>query len=98
MLTTPDSLLKYLTDVTDLRLPDGHFIDGTYQAARSGRTMQSEDPGRGEAFADFARGDGDDIADAVSSSRKAFAVWRRTPPAERGRILARTAELIRRNS
>jgi len=98
MLTTPDSLLKYLADVTDLLLPDGHFIDGTYQAARSGRTMQSEDPGRGETFADFARGDADDIADAVSSSRKAFAVWRRTPPAERGRILARTAELIRRNS
>lgn len=98
MLTTPDSLLKYLTDATDLRLPDGHFIDGAYQAARTGRVMQSEDPGRGEAFADFARGDADDIADAVSSSRKAFAIWRKTPPAERGRILARTAELIRRNS
>ena len=41
MLTTPDSLLKYVTDVTDLRLPDGHFIDGTYQAARSGRTSSA---------------------------------------------------------
>ena len=98
MLTTPDSLLKYLTDASDLRLPDGHFIDGTYQASRAGCSMQSEDPGRGEAFADFARGDADDVADAVSSSRKAFALWRKTPPAERGRILARTAELIRRNS
>ena len=98
MLTTPDSLLKYLTDATDLRLPDGHFIEGPYQPARAGRTMQSEDPGRGEAFADFARGDADDIADAVSSSRKAFAQWRRTPAAERGRILARMAELIRRNA
>ncbi len=98
MLTKPDSLLKYLTDASDLRLPDGHFIDGTYQSARAGHSMQSEDPGRGEAFADFARGDADDVADAVKSSRHALALWRRTPPAERGRILARTAELIRRNS
>ncbi|MEM5470228.1 aldehyde dehydrogenase family protein [Hoeflea sp. AS60] len=98
MLTQPDSLLKYLTDAKDLGLPQGHFIDGEFKAARSGRTMHSEDPGRGEAFANFARGDADDIADAVSSSRKALAVWRKTPPAERGRVLARTAELIRRNS
>ncbi|WP_417435454.1 aldehyde dehydrogenase family protein [Hoeflea sp.] len=99
MLTQPDSLLKYIEDASGLRLPDGHFIDGGFRAPRAGRSMQSEDPGRGEAFADFARGDADDVADAVASSRRAFnAVWRRTPPAERGRILARTADLIRRNT
>jgi len=98
MLTQSDSLLKYLTDAAELRLPEGHFIDGEFRSSRSGRLMQSEDPGRGEAFASFARGDADDVADAVSSSRRAFTAWRRTPPAERGRILARTAELIRRNT
>ncbi|MDF1609273.1 aldehyde dehydrogenase family protein [Hoeflea sp. YIM 152468] len=98
MLTQPDGLLKYLTDASSLRLPQGHFIDGEFRRSRSGRSMQSEDPGRGEAFADFARGDADDIADAVSSSRKGFAVWRRTPPADRGRVLNRTAELIRQNA
>lgn len=99
MLAQPDSLLKYIEDASGLRLPDGHFIDGAYCGARTGRSMQSEDPGTGRAFAEFARGDADDTADAVSSSRKAFdTVWRRTPPAERGRILARTAELIRRNA
>lgn len=99
MLTQPDSLLRYMQDASGLGLPDGHFIDGGFRAPRVGRSMQSEDPGRGEAFADFARGDADDVADAVASSRRAFSSgWRRTPPAERGRILARTAELIRRNS
>jgi aldehyde dehydrogenase (NAD+) len=98
MLTRPDSLLAYINDAGGLRLPQGHFIDGEFRPPRAGRSMPSEDPGRGESFADFARGDVDDVADAVSSSRKAFALWRRTPPAERGRILARTAELIRRNS
>jgi aldehyde dehydrogenase (NAD+) len=98
MLTRPDSLLAYINDAGGLRLPQGHFIDGEFRAPRAGRSMPSEDPGRGESFADFARGDVDDVADAVSSSRKAFALWRRTPPAERGRILAHTAELIRRNS
>lgn len=98
MLTRPDSLLAYINDASGLRLPAGHFIDGGFRAPRAGRSMPSEDPGRGESFADFARGDVDDVVDAVSSARKAFALWRRTPPAERGRILARTAELIRRNS
>lgn len=99
MLTQPDSLLRYMQDASGLGLPDGHFIDGGFRAPRAGRSMQSEDPGRGEAFAEFARGDAGDVADAVASSRRAFSSgWRRTPPAERGRILARTAELIRRNS
>lgn len=99
MLTQPDSLLRYIEDASGLDLPQGHFIDGGFRAPRAGRSMQSEDPGQGEAFAEFARGDAEDVADAVASSRQAFSSgWRRTPPAERGRILARTAELIRRNS
>lgn len=99
MLTPPDNLLEYLTDARKLRLPEGHFIDGEFRGSRSGRSMQSEDPGKGEAFADFTRGDADDVADAVSSSRRAFdTVWRRMTPAERGRILARTAELIRQSA
>lgn len=92
-------LRRFIGDASELGLPTGHFIDGAFRAARSGRLMASEDPGTGEPFAEFARGDAGDVADAVESSRQAFArTWRRTPPAERGRILARAAGLIRQNS
>ncbi|WP_420349397.1 aldehyde dehydrogenase family protein [Pelagibius sp.] len=80
-------------------LPQGHFIDGAYSVAASGRVMQSLDPGRAEAFAEFARGDAADVDAAVASARRAFeTVWRDTPAAERGRILYRAAELIRENA
>ncbi|GAB4359581.1 MAG: aldehyde dehydrogenase family protein [Kiloniellaceae bacterium] len=77
-------------------LPCGHFIDGAFCPAASGRTMESFDPGRAEAFAAFARGDAGDVNAAVDSARRAFAqVWRDTAAAERGRILQRAAELLR---
>jgi len=77
-------------------LPQGHFLDGGFCPAISGRSMQSFDPGRGEPFAVFARGDAQDVDAAVASARRAFVqVWRDSPAAERGRILHRAAELIR---
>lgn len=76
-------------------LPRGHFIDGDGQAPAAGRSMESFDPGRGEPFAEFARGDAADVDAAVASARRGFAIWRDTPAVERGRILYRTAELIR---
>ena len=80
-------------------LPRGHFLDGAFCAPAAGRTMKSFDPGRAEAFADFARGDAADVDAAVSSARRAFEhVWRDTPAAERGRILYRAAALIRDNA
>ena len=80
-------------------LPQGHFIDGAFCPPSGGRSMQSLDPGRAEAFADFARGDAADVDAAVESARRAFeSLWRDTPAAERGRVLYRAAELIRENA
>lgn len=76
-------------------LPQGHFIDGGFQAPAGGRTLDSFDPGRGEPFAGFARGGAAEVDAAVDSARRAFAGWRDTLPAERGRVLHRAAELIR---
>lgn len=77
-------------------LPGGHFVDGAQCPAAAGRAMASFDPGRGEPFAEFARGDAADVDAAVESARRGFErVWRDTPAAERGRILHRAAGLIR---
>ncbi|MFO1395473.1 MAG: aldehyde dehydrogenase family protein [Burkholderiales bacterium] len=80
-------------------LPAGHFIDGTIVPARNGTRMASHDPGRGEAFAEFAAGDTDDVDLAVAAARvAAHGPWRRMLPAERGRVLARAAALVRERS
>lgn len=76
-------------------LPADHFIDGVSCGPVNGRRMGSFDPARGDAFAAFARGDGDDVEQAVASAARALAGhWRRLAPAERGRILHRVAESI----
>lgn len=75
-------------------LPTGHFIDGHFTAPFAGRMMESFDPGRGEAFAEFAAGTEADADQAVASAAKAFPSWRDTVPAARGRILQRASQLI----
>jgi len=80
-------------------LPTRHFIDGAPQSAIGGAAMDTFDPGTGRVFASFAAGDKDDVDRAVASARRALSgPWSLVPPAERGRILHRAAELIRANA
>jgi acyl-CoA reductase-like NAD-dependent aldehyde dehydrogenase len=80
-------------------LPKDHFIDGRFVPPAAGRMMESFDPGRGVAFAQFAAGDSADIDAAGDAARKAFTgPWRDLKPAERGRILQRAADLLRRDA
>ncbi len=58
--------------------------------------MESFDPGRGEAFIEFAAGTAADVNAAVAAARTALeGPWSRMTPAERGRVLHRAAELVR---
>ncbi|PWV98231.1 aldehyde dehydrogenase (NAD+) [Hoeflea marina] len=76
-------------------LPDRHFIDGEWVASSDGGRMQSFDAGSARAFHDFAAGSVGDVDRAVDAARRAQKSWGRTRASERGRILARAAELIR---
>ncbi|WP_346891815.1 aldehyde dehydrogenase family protein [uncultured Roseibium sp.] len=79
-------------------LPDGHFIDGGFSRPSHNQSMESFDPGRGEAFATFAAGTRAEVDQAVASARRAFdSVWRDTAPVERARILQRASGLILEN-
>ena len=64
-----------------------HFINGGYEPAQSGRRIAREDPATGEPLRAIARGDAADVARAADAASRAFAVWGRTPAAERSRIL-----------
>lgn len=77
-------------------LPEAHFIEGRYVPPAAGRTMESYDPGTGKVFSQFAAGDAEDVERAVRAARAALrGPWGAASPAERGRVLARAAALIR---
>lgn len=76
-------------------LPNGHFIDGSFVASLGGGMMETFDAGRGTAYAQFAAGTAEDVDCAVRSAKAAFNGWKRTRPAERGRILRAIADGLR---
>lgn len=79
-------------------LPKGHFIDGAFVAPAGGTQMESFDPGRGRAFAEFARGNAVDVDRAVTSAQQGFEIWRQRSPAERCGVLNEIARTLRTNA
>jgi len=74
-----------------------HFIGGEFVAPASGASIDSTSPETGELVTRVAAGNVEDVAAAVASARAAFAEWRATKPADRGRILLAVAAAIREN-
>jgi 4-(gamma-glutamylamino)butanal dehydrogenase len=72
------------------------FIDGEFVDSASGRTFACVNPATGDAIADVAEGDGEDVDRAVRAGRAAFerGAWSRASPADRKRAVLRIAELI----
>ena len=72
----------------------GRLIGGV--ESHDGRVDMIVDPSTGATVAEVARATATDVERAVEVAHRAFeqATWSRTPPPERGRILARVAALI----
>ena len=51
MKTAAELTAEYFATGTLAGLPSGHFIDGDFVQPSHNRTLESFDPGRGEAFA-----------------------------------------------
>jgi len=96
-MTVQDIAQDYLTTGRLNALPDGHFIDGKSCAA-SNRKMESFDPARAEAFAEFSLGSEEDMDRAIAAAEKAARHWRQVTPAERCRILNDVARVFRDNA
>lgn len=96
-MTVQDIAQAYLSTGTLDTLPDGHFIGGKATAASS-RKMESFDPGRAEAFAEFSLGEEADMDRAIDAAEKAASHWRQVTPGERCRILNNIARLFRENA
>lgn len=71
-----------------------NFIGGAFVPPVTGRMMDCINPATGEAFAHVAMSGREDVERAVAAAQKAFDGWRRTPVAERARLLNALADLI----
>ena len=80
--------------VQDIKL----FIDGEYCDARNGATFESTNPANGEVIARVAKAGVEDVNLAVECAEKAFPAWSGMPGEERGKILAATANILRRRA
>jgi acyl-CoA reductase-like NAD-dependent aldehyde dehydrogenase len=80
-------------------LPNRMVIGGKRVEALSGRRIETVDPATGRAFCDIPAGNSDDVDRAVTDSKRALkGQWRQITTAQRGRILAKAAALMRRDS
>jgi acyl-CoA reductase-like NAD-dependent aldehyde dehydrogenase len=74
-------------------------IGGARVAAASGRCFATVDPASGDVIAEIPAGAAADVDRAVAAAKAALlGDWRTALPAERGRILYRTAALIRQEA
>ena len=71
-----------------------HWIDGKPTQPGNGRWLDVFEPATGQAFAQVADGDADDVEAAVAAAREAFPAWSSLSNSERGRWLRRLADAL----
>lgn len=73
-----------------------HFINNQRVAGSSGETIPVLDPSDGQVFEHLARGNAEDIRNAVVAARKAAngGAWSQLAPVERGRLLHKLSDAI----
>ncbi|MEM8704182.1 MAG: aldehyde dehydrogenase family protein, partial [Pseudomonadota bacterium] len=72
-----------------------HFVGGSYLESRSGTPFDSVYPATGEVIARITPADDAVVEAAVSAAKEGQKIWANTPPADRGRVLRRTADILR---
>ncbi|HMM07633.1 MAG TPA: aldehyde dehydrogenase [Paracoccus solventivorans] len=96
LLTTAE----YKSIAAGLSFPTLAFIDGEFRPAISGKTFTTINPATGEALAEIAACDAQDVDAAVAAARAAFddGRWSRLHPGERKETLLRLAALMEENA
>ena len=82
------------TDVRTYQL----FINGTWQASSGSSVVPVYDPSTEEIIAQVPDANSQDVDRAVAAARAACEIWSQTTAQERGRVLFRLAEKIRKES
>ncbi|MEV5838351.1 aldehyde dehydrogenase [Nocardia sp. NPDC052112] len=71
-----------------------HWINGKKAAPASSEYLPTDDPMTTRPWAEIARGNADDIDEAVGAAHTAFRTWKRTGPSVRAEILWKIGDLI----
>ena len=74
------------------------FIGGSYRPARDGQTFDSWNPANGRLVARVAKAGVADVDDAVQAAAAAFPAWSQRPAPERGQIILKATEILRRRA
>src|SRR5690242_19693629 len=84
-------------ETQELILPEHRaaYYGGAWHEPKSGRRIETINPGTGESLGSVADCGADDIDAAVTAAKKAFQEWRNVPPLERARMLKRIAAILR---
>src|SRR6202166_4614931 len=79
--------------------PELLLIDGQHVPSASGRTFKTLNPATEQVIATVAEGNEVDVDRAVAAARRAFeGPWRTMRAAERGNLLLKWAELLKRHA
>ncbi len=81
--------------MTDPRPAASHFVHGAPLEDATGTAIAVQYPATGATIATVHAATESVIASAIESAQSGFAAWAVTPPAERGRVLRRAADIIR---
>src|SRR6202158_4918868 len=76
----------------------GAYYGGAWHEPKSGRFVDTMNPGTGASLGKVADSSAEDIDAAVAAAKVAFKEWRGVLPRERAKILRRIAELLRANA
>jgi aldehyde dehydrogenase (NAD+) len=73
----------------------GNYINGKWQAAKSGKTSENRNPARpDDLIGHFASSGADDVADAIAAAEVAGPGWAAMSPIARSNILYKASELL----
>ncbi len=73
----------------------GLYVDGEWRQARGGAQLDVIDPATEEVLGAIPSAAPADLDDALAAAARGLAVWRRTSPWDRAKVLRRAADLIR---
>src|SRR5271169_2402873 len=76
----------------------GAYYGGAWHEPKSGRFVDTLNPGTGLSLGKVADAGAEDIDAAVKAAKVAFKEWRRMLPLERAKILRRIAQILRENA
>lgn len=82
------------TDHVEIRTQYDLFIGGKFVKPNSKQYFDTISPSSGKVLSKVAKANANDVDSAVKSARKAFEVWKKVSPSERGKYIYRIARML----